>query len=62
MADENSEKKPTPRMLPVRRERFDEAERPGGAYISNGTVVDAHGNPIEGLIVGPDGSIHQAKG
>lgn len=57
-----SEKKNPGRTAPLTRKEFDEAERPGGAYISGDRVVDANGDPIEGLVVGPDGSIHQARG
>lgn len=64
MADESNtnDRKSAARTSPLRRDRHDAAERPGGAYIRGDVVVDADGNPIEGLIVGVDGSIHQAKG
>ncbi len=62
MADENNEKKPQVRSVPLKRDRYDEAERPGGAYIKGDVVVDAKGEPIPGLIVGPDGTIHQVRG
>lgn len=62
MADETTEKKTQARSVPLKRDRYDESERPGGAYIRGDTVVDADGNAIPGLVVGPDGSIHQARG
>ncbi len=61
MADEN-EKKPPTRSVPVKRDKCDEAERPGGAYVRGDVVVDSEGNAIPGLIVGPDGTIHQVRG
>lgn len=41
------------------RRKHDEAERPGGCYISNGVVVDCNGNRIPGLVV-IDGRIAEA--
>ena len=41
------------------RRKHDEAERPGGCYISNGRVVDCDGNVIPDLVV-IDGRIAEA--